>query len=230
MAASGSSRMKWFGLVFGAILSGNAGFVNAVFLGSLFNPVSHATGSLAQVSSAVMAGDAQGLVLLAVVVLAFFGGAVLAGVMLARPLRRGRRYGGALLLQAVLLAVAPLVVAAEFLTAGATLGAAAAGLQNGMTSNYRGMTIRTSHMTGTLTDLGVFLGRRDHRNGDRWKGGLLVATLMSFVTGGVVGGLWSGEADVYALWASALCCAVLGSAYMIYRHRQNGLANDGRTS
>lgn len=170
MTASGGSRMKWFGLVFGAMLSANAGFVNAVFLGSLFNPVSHATGSLAQVSSAVLAGDARGLVLLAVVVLAFFGGAVLAGVMLARPLHKGRRYGAALLLQAVLLAVAPLVVAAEFLTAGATLGAAAAGLQNGMSSNYRGMTIRTSHMTGTLTDLGVFLGRRDHRTGDRWKG------------------------------------------------------------
>lgn len=219
MGENGPS-LKWFGLVFGAVLSANAGFVNAVFLGSLFNPVSHATGSLAEVSSAVMAGDARGLVLLAVVVLAFFGGAVVAGAMLGRPLRRGRRYGAAMLLQSVMLATAPLVIAAEFLTAGATLGAAAAGLQNGMSSNYRGMTIRTSHMTGTLTDLGVFLGRRDHRNAGGWKGGLLITTLVAFVAGGVVGAFWSGEVDIYALWAAALCCALIGLGSAVYRHRQ----------
>lgn len=225
MGKSGLSRLQGLGLVFGAVLSANAGFVNAVFLGSLFNPVSHATGSLAEVSAAVMAGDARSLALLAVVVLAFVGGAMVAGAMLARPLDRGRRYGSAMLLQAGLLAMAPLVIAAEFVTAGATLGAAAAGLQNGMSSNYRGMTIRTSHMTGTLTDLGVFLGRRDHRAGELWKGGLLVLTLVGFVSGGVVGAFWSGEVDIYALWASALCCALIGLGSVLHRHHQNRTTN-----
>jgi uncharacterized membrane protein YoaK (UPF0700 family) len=220
MGEYGPARLKWLGLVFGAALSANAGFVNAVFLGSLFNPVSHATGSLADVSAAVMAGDARGLILVAVVVLAFLGGAVAAGAMLARPLHRGRRYGTAMLLQAGMLASAPLVIAAEFLTAGATLGAAAAGLQNGMSSNYRGMTIRTSHMTGTLTDLGVFLGRRDHRTAGLWRVGLLIMTLVAFVTGGAIGAFWSGEVDIYALWASALCCALIGLGSVAYQHRQ----------
>ncbi len=122
-------------------------------------------------------------------------------------------------------ATAPLVIAAEFVTAGATLGAAAAGLQNGMSSNYRGMTIRTSHMTGTLTDLGVCLGRRDHRTGQLWKGGLLSITLVAFVTGGVLGAFWSGEVDIYALWASALCCALIGLGSVVQRHRQNSTTN-----
>ncbi|WP_418303053.1 DUF1275 family protein [Mycobacterium intracellulare] len=36
----------------------------------------------------------------------------------------------------------------------ALLAAAACGLQNGMTSNFRGMAIRTTHFTGTMTDSG----------------------------------------------------------------------------
>lgn len=46
----------------------------------------------------------------------------------------------------------------------AGLAAAALGLQNGLTSSFHGMAIRTTHFTGTVTDLGLMLGR-SHRHG-----------------------------------------------------------------
>lgn len=221
MAGTDENRLKRLAAVVGALLAANAGFINAAFLVSLVNPVTHVTGSLSNVGASVRAGDAQGIGLLALIVLAFFGGAMTAGALLGRPLATGRRYGAALLMQAALLAVAPLFVVADSVGFGAGLGAAATGLQNGMSSNYRGVALRTSHMTGTLTDLGVLIGRRGHRDGERWKGRLLATTLATFVTGGALGGIWSSHVGIYALWAPAMCCAVLGLAYLLYRHRQH---------
>lgn len=221
MSENGETRRGWLVLV-GAVLSANAGFINAVFLLSLVNPVSHATGSLSEIAMSITAGDIRGLALMAVILVGFFGGAMAGGTMLGRPFGTGRRYGVALLVQAALLAVAPVVVTAERVIVGAALGAAATGLQNAMSSNYRGMAVRTSHMTGTLTDLGVFLGRGDHRkNGQRWKGHLLASTLVTFIVGGGLGAYGAGEVDIYALWAPAACCTVLGLTYGLYRHRQH---------
>lgn len=219
--ADGETRLKRFAVIAGALLSANAGFINAAFLVALFNPVSHVTGSLSNVAASVREGDAQGIGVLAMIVLAFFGGAIAAGAMLRRPLVTGRRYGAALLIQSAFLAVTPFLVAEEFAGIGAAMGAAATGLQNGMTSNYRGVALRTSHMTGTLTDLGVFVGRRGHRHDDRWKGGLLAVTLVMFVIGGAVGGVWAGVAGIHSLWVPSVCCAALGLVYLLYRHQQN---------
>lgn len=219
--SGGETRPKRLALFAGALLSANAGFINAAFLVALFNPVSHVTGSLSHLGASVRAGEAQGIGELVVVLVAFFGGAVAAGAMLRRPLATGRRYGAALLIQSVFLAVAPLLVAEELAGLGAAMGAAATGLQNGMSSNYRGVALRTSHMTGTMTDLGVFLGGRGYRGADRWKGALLATTLAMFVTGGALGGVWAGCHGIYALWAPAACCAVLGTVYVLYRHHQH---------
>jgi uncharacterized membrane protein YoaK (UPF0700 family) len=43
---------------------------------------------------------------------------------------------------------------------------AACGLQNAMVSTYSGAIIRTTHITGTVTDLGAMIGQylRGHRH------------------------------------------------------------------
>lgn len=227
--ADGVTRLKRLALFAGAVLSANAGFINAAFLVALFNPVSHVTGSLSNVGASVFAGGVKGVRDLVMIVLAFFGGATAAGAMLRRPLATGRRYGAALLIQSAFLGVAPVLVAEEFVVLGAAMGAAATGLQNGMSSNYRGVALRTSHMTGTLTDLGVFIGRKGHRGSDRWKGGLLLITLVMFVLGGVLGGVGASREDIHALWVPAVCCAALGLVYVLYRHRQQVILASGET-
>ena len=227
--ADGETRLKRLALFAGALLSANAGFINAAFLVALFNPVSHVTGSLSNVGASVRAGEAQGIGDLVMILTAFFAGAMAAGAMLRRPVATGRRYGAALVIQSVFLAVAPVLVAEEFVGLGAAMGAAATGLQNGMSSNYRGVALRTSHMTGTMTDLGVFVGRKGYRAADRWKGGLLATTLAMFVLGGALGGVWASFDGIYALWAPAVCCAALGLVYVLYRHRQHVNLASGET-
>ena len=40
------------------------------------------------------------------------------------------------------------------------LASAACGLQNALVTNYSGATIRTTHVTGIFTDLGLMIGAR----------------------------------------------------------------------
>lgn len=214
-------RLRRFVVLAAAVLAGVAGFVNSVFLTSLMSPVSHVTGSLSQSSTEIPAGDLSSLGGLAAILCAFFVGAVGAGLMLgAKSWATGRRYGWALLAEAALLAAAPLVGTEQSLLVAMMLAAAACGLQNGMFSNYRGMVLRTSHMTGTLTDLGVLLGRHvGARDGQVWRGMLLAATLVTFVVGGLAGAYTATAAGIHALWLVALVCAALGLGYALYRHR-----------
>ena len=72
-------------------------------------------------------------------------------------LKLGRRYGLALTLESLLLFTAiPFLDASKSI--GLYLDLIAMGLQNGMVSAYSGAIIRTTHVTGALTDLGISLG------------------------------------------------------------------------
>ncbi len=218
---SEEARLKRFVVIAAAVLAAVAGFVNSVFLTSLFHPVSHVTGSLSQVSMDVRAGNLVEMGLLATILAAFFAGAMAAGAILGPHRGTGRRYGVALLAEAALLGAAPPAGAELGLLAAMILAAAACGLQNAMFSNYRGMVMRTSHMTGTLTDLGVLIGGLGYHRSPPWKYLLLAGTLTTFVTGGVLGAHAATVAGIHALWAPALCCAVLGLCYTSFRHGQH---------
>ncbi|NLU69019.1 YoaK family protein [Streptomyces sp. HNM0574] len=221
------ARRKRFILITAALLAAIAGFVNSVFLTSLIYPVSHVTGSLSQSGMSVVAEGSGELGSLVTILLAFFAGGVAAGVLLgSQPPATGRRFGLALLAEAALLGAASLVVSREHLIWAVAAAAAACGLQNGMFSNYRGMVLRTSHMTGTLTDLGVLVGSGRYRRVQAWRGLLLTASLLTFVAGGIVGACQASTDGLTALRIPALCCAVLGLGYAIYRHHQR-LAGEG---
>ncbi|QGK68630.1 DUF1275 domain-containing protein [Allosaccharopolyspora coralli] len=220
-------RLKRFVVIAAAVLAAVAGFVNSVFLTSLFHPVSHVTGSLSQFSMDLhdgvheRGGNLAEMGTLVTILLAFFVGAIAAGTIVGpNRLVTGRRYGVALLAEAALLGAAPLAGIELGLIAAMVLAAAACGLQNGVFSNYRGMVMRTSHMTGTMTDLGVLIGGIRHQHSPLWKYLLLTATLATFVAGGVVGAHMATMVGIHALWVPALCCAVLGLSYTSFRHGQ----------
>ncbi len=62
------------------------------------------------------------------------------------------------------------------------------GLQNGLTTKYSGNVLRTTHMTGTATDLGILLGRWWGRGESKefWRFYLLVPIFVSFCAGGII--------------------------------------------
>ncbi|KAL3906962.1 MAG: hypothetical protein SGARI_003763 [Bacillariaceae sp.] len=63
--------------------------------------------------------------------------------------------------------------------------AAANGIQNGISSMYSSNLIRTTHLTGTTTDIGLFIGQRLRGNKTNvWKLRILIGLALSFWMGG----------------------------------------------
>ncbi len=135
-----------------------AGMVNvAGLLGFDRHSITHHTGNTSLLAEALARGNLAEMGQVAAIIAAFVVGCALSGYLVQdSTLQLGRRYGMALLLAALLLASAvPLLQARSNL--GMVLAAGACGLQNAMVSAYSGAVVRTTHLTGMFTDLGIFL-------------------------------------------------------------------------
>ena len=199
-----------------------AGMVNVVgYLGFEHQAITHLTGTTSLLGAALAQGDRTATWQLAAMIAAFVAGAVLSGLLIQDSvLRLGRRYGLALALEAVLLAGA--VTLFEYGSfAGPLLAAVAIGLQNAMATTYSGAVVRTSHVSGMFTDLGITLGHalRGLPVAKRrlW---LCLVIVASFLTGGIVGALLFGQVQYRALYLPALLTGGTGLTYAVYRHRQ----------
>ena len=149
-------RWVWIGT---AALACVAGIVNVVgFLGFQHQAITHLTGNTSLLGAALVAGDDRASLHLLGSIAAFEAGAMQSGLIIQdSTLRLGRRYGVVLTLEAALLfAAVPLFQ--RHLAAGSLCAAMACGLQNAMATTYSGAVVRTSHLSGMFTDLGIMLG------------------------------------------------------------------------
>ena len=204
-------------------LAGLAGYVNVVVLGSFHVPVSHMSGAVSRLSIDVARGDAADMRGILSIIGGFLLGALFSGALIgSRTLAPGRRYGLALVVEGAVLAQATLLLRrgdATGVANGVALAAMACGIQNAMASSYYGLVLRTTHVTGIVTDLGVLLGHWvRHRKVKPWKLLLLASILVGFLAGGTVGALAFGRAGVTALGAAAAGCVVAGAAYYLWQH------------
>jgi uncharacterized membrane protein YoaK (UPF0700 family) len=203
------------------LLALNAGFINAIGLLSLFNlAVSHVTGSTSNLGTAIARGDVVQTGILAFVILSYFSGNVLAALLVHdEELNPGDRYryGLVLLGQTAFVLAGIWFFEQERLMANYAL-AVACGLQNGMATRYSGATVRTSHMTGIVTDLGILVGQRiKGRQIALWRVQLLSALLAAFLAGGILAGIVLQSWGYRALWISAIGTAVAGLSYSSQR-------------
>lgn len=214
------ARLPSWVLVGGALLAFVAGIVNACgFLGVQHQGITHLTGTTTLLG--IAAGDADGAAFahFAATIGAFFAGCVASGVIVQdSTLRLGRRYGVVLVIEGVLLAGAvPLLVRGH--AAGDYCAAAACGLQNAMASTYSGAVLRTTHFSGTLTDLGIFLGHRLRGLPvDARRVRLLLALVLSFLVGAITGTWLFRRAGYAALYVPAAMTFGTGLAYGVYHH------------
>lgn len=186
----------------GVSLAFVAGAVNAGGFLLVGQYTSHMSGILSGVADAV-ALHAFGLAVAGVTAVScFLLGAGLSAVLINWGRRNGRYhpYALPLLLEAGLLLL--LGVLGEFVQAVPVAGVAVPllcslmGLQNATVTKISGSRIRTTHMTGVVTDLGIELGKLLYWNrvpggvavrADRAKLRLLLAILAGFMLGGVAG-------------------------------------------
>jgi len=70
------------------------------------------------------------------------------------------------------------------------LGGVGCGLQNALATHYRGLVLRTTHVTGLLTDMGTNLGMRLRGHAvPLWKIAIPGLLVLSFLLGSGFGGM-----------------------------------------
>jgi uncharacterized membrane protein YoaK (UPF0700 family) len=209
---------RWI-LAGGASLAFIAGIINATgFLGVQHQGITHLTGTTTLLGIAVGHGELGPAAHFSTLIAAFMAGCVLSGIIIQdSTLRLGRRYGVVLALESILLVIAvPLLGRNNLL--GEFLASAACGLQNAMVSTYSGAVLRTTHFSGTLTDLGIFLGHWIRRLPvDTRRVRLLLALVISFLFGAVAGTWLFGRLAYEALYVPAALTGTAGVAYALYR-------------
>jgi uncharacterized membrane protein YoaK (UPF0700 family) len=205
----------------GLCLAGVAGYVNAAALSYFHVPISHMSGAVSNVGLEIVDGDIAAAGYAAAIIGGFFFGAIASGLLIgAARYSAGRRYGVTLMLEGVLLALVAFLIH-EGRSAGLPLAAFACGLQNGMASSYYGLIVRTTHMTGILTDLGVMLGHfMRHRRIEPWKFIVLSGILLGFFAGGLAGAWLVRAAAEAAFYLPAAGCLLAGLVYTIWISRR----------
>ena len=219
-------RWVWVGA---GLLACVAGMVNVVgYLSFEQQAVTHLTGTTTLLGEAVAKRDLHAISRLAGVALAFMAGAALSGMIVQDcTLKLGRRYGVALVLESLLLfAAIPLFMQGRL--AGPLLAAMACGLQNAMATTYSGAVIRTSHLSGMFTDLGIGLGHA-LRGMPLQKRRLLLCGLIisGFFTGAVLGALLFVRFGYAALAVPATITGSIGLGYAAHRQLQLRRARTG---
>lgn len=202
----------------GFVLSWNAGFINAVgLLGFKHQGVSHMTGTATFLSLSIANWQLMDALHLLLVIASFVLGAACSGFITGNSaLKLGRPYSRALLLESALLLVALLLLQQDS-AVGDYFTSAACGLQNAMTTTYSGAVVRTTHVSGLFTDLGLSLGLRlrGHKT-DRRRLILYATLIVGFTSGAVIGALGFMRYVFAALWLPFGLTLLTGLVYGTY--------------
>lgn len=201
-------------------LAAAAGFVNSVALGFFLTPVSHMTGGVSHLGMNVAAGHWPDAAASLNIVIGFVAGAMLAGMIVgAWKLIPGRRYGVAMMVEGGLLGVATWLLLGKHRLALPAVSMAC-GLQNAMSSSYCGLMIRTTHVTGIVTDIGVMLGHWvRHRQIEGWKLHFLVRVVLAFGFGCWLGQLADTHFGPACLAVPAVGFIIVGTLLVFIYHR-----------
>ena len=198
-----------------------AGMVNAVgLLGLEHQAISHVTGTSSWLANAIAEQDGGRALHFLAILTAFAFGAMVSGLLIADSvLKLGRRYGVALMLEAILLGLAvPLLQHGN--DWGIYAASCACGMQNAMASTFSGAVVRTTHLSGIITDLGILFGHALRGLPfDKLRFGVYFLLVSAFLGGGV-GGAWAYQRLGFsALFIPCALTAVAGVSYSAYRLR-----------
>lgn len=240
-ARAAFKRPAYWVLIFGWSLGLCAGLVNVVASQTFGTYVSHVTGSTTAIGLRIEGYHKERITFeplcKAISTLsAFLFGAFLCGLLIDKnQVHFGGKalYGAALLGNSFLLAFSVLVYP-NFV--GALLTATACGLQNAMCTSHFGAVVRTTHVTGTVTDIGSTLGRMTMiflRNGcrpsrlnvlERAEVGVDARKLLilgpmwcSFLFGCILGAYLVSWMGIYAMLVPAFVTFTFGCLYTFFR-------------
>ena len=199
-ALTATQRTARTNLHLGVALAFIAGAANAGGFLAVNQYTSHMTGIVSSMAEHIAVGAPELVLAGAGALLSFVGGAACCAIMVnfARRRRMHSQYALPLLLEALLLLAFGVLgarlanVEGLFVPLTVILLCFMMGLQNAVITKVSRAEIRTTHVTGLMTDIGIELGRLLYWHGQvANRGRLLVLSLLatSFFIGGVVGAL-----------------------------------------
>jgi len=212
----GDQRTLAIDVQLAALLAGIAGALNAAGFQAAGFFSANMTGNVSSLSDHVGLGNFGLAAIFGALIIAFIAGAFCSGLLIEVGRKRHINgiYAYSILLEAVLLvglAAADVLLPAVQSGPPLVLGLSfIMGLQNAATSRISNARVRTTHVSGMATDIGLNLAALITVNGDRQLAkerlGLYASTLTAFLVGGVAGVLGYVAIGGYLL---AIAAAVL---------------------
>jgi len=216
------------------VMAAVAGFVNAFFMESIFaTTVSHLTGLTTRSASQFAAGKYDLMLKNLGVILFFFLGSMTNSLIVGdSPMRMVQNYGFAIMLEAALLLLPIFIPTDTKLNMNVSIYSAAfaMGLQNAMLTIYGTAIVRTTHVTGLVTDVGILTGLwirdlvvlRKRRTEGMWKIKIMVPLYLGFFTGAALGMLAMTRIEgAFALIIPSVVTAWVGIGFLILRYIHN---------
>jgi uncharacterized membrane protein YoaK (UPF0700 family) len=203
----------------GTLLTVNAGFINAVTALHSGMFTTHVTGTFTRAGISIEQLDGVMFAQYFMLIVCFMFGSFLCSLLVPyQTFYLGRAYNLVFMLGTLFLLVASLL--GIFLPQSnlfAFFVAIASGMQNAMTTGYSGSVLRTTHMTGMTTDVGIILGKL--AKGDRkdlWKLAMFLPMMVGYLLGGTIGAKAVTDLGVYALFMNVVLFAGTGLLYVFY--------------
>lgn len=207
-----------------------AGIVNVVgVLGFEHQPVTHLTGTTTQLAASIAALNGPAVLHFLAILGSFMAGTLFSGYVIQdSTLQLGRRYGAVLLLESLLLVIAVPLMQRHSM-AGLYCAAGACGLQNAMVSTYSGAVVRTTHISGMFTDLGISLGHRLRGLPvDARRLRLCFLVISGFLCGGIAGAVAFRSLSYATLFIPAgltAATALSYGSYAVFQRRRISMAS-----
>lgn len=217
--------------VLAGLLACIAGFVNAAGFLLIGAFTSHVTGNVGRFANDLAARDPGAAFAALTMVLAFFAGAFFANLLVESPLFARRESAVALALASEAALLGLFVAAAHLrffaaeprgMDANAAVLCMAMGMQNSLITRLSGATVRTTHLTGVVTDLGIEAARwvrwrsaastTKRPDGQRLQ---LFATIVGAFTLGAIGGAVTGPYLHRAAMLLPICGLVACALYAL---------------
>ena len=228
-----SKREYGFVLMVGIILAFNSGYINGSCLSGLLTSVglrqsvAGFTGAYTLAGLELASGELAMFGAHIKMILSFIFGSFIAGVLTpkAEAYRILPSYGPTFLIGAAFLTGASLLSAFHVETYYFFyLAAAANGIQNGMSSIYSANLIRSTHLTGTSTDIGLYIGQCVRGNkANLWKLQVLIILACSFWFGGVISYFATSRFTSWSLLFNAGLFLFIGMCFVSFLVHELGI-------
>jgi uncharacterized membrane protein YoaK (UPF0700 family) len=215
--------VKVFQLLIIFTLAFIGGYINVVSLLSNYNfTITHLTGNVSKLTEAYFFKDSIHFKSYIYILLFFLFGSATSGFIVGgSEFKFKKKYGYVLISQSIVLLFATFLLKSNIFL-GILLAAYTCGLQNGLIIKFNGSLVRTTHLTGTITDLGVNIGNFCRTKFlDKWKFFLNIILIFGFFTGGFIALKVFNFYKVYSLIFIVILYLFMGISYEILKHRDN---------